>query len=107
MKIINLSRGQGKTTRLLYASEFQGTPILCSTHASKDYLLSKAREFGLDIPDPIVVSEIANNHLRGGKMQNKDLLVDEAPQVLQALLSSLGMKGEVKAITLTENNDYC
>jgi hypothetical protein len=31
-----------------------------------------------------------------------DLLVDEAPYVLQMLLSSLGMNGEVKAITLTE-----
>ena len=31
-----------------------------------------------------------------------DLLVDEAPCVLQLLLSSLGMKGEIKAITLTE-----
>ena len=31
MKIINLGRGKGKTTRLLYASEFNDAPILCST----------------------------------------------------------------------------
>lgn len=105
MKIINLPRGQGKTTRLLYASEFQDVPILCATHASKDYLMSKAKEFGLDIPEPIVVSEITDNCLRGNKVVDKDLLVDEAPRVLQALLSSLGMRGEVKAITLTEKND--
>ena len=32
----------------------------------------------------------------------KDILVDEAPMVLQNLLSSLGMRGGVRAITLTE-----
>lgn len=28
MKVINLERGKGKTTRLLYASEFNNMPIL-------------------------------------------------------------------------------
>ena len=35
MKIINLGRGQGKTTRLLYASEFNDMPILCSNSYMK------------------------------------------------------------------------
>ena len=35
MKIINLGRGQGKTTRLLYASEFQNIPILCKDWSAK------------------------------------------------------------------------
>lgn len=29
MKVYNLKRGHGKTTRLIYISEFTGTPILC------------------------------------------------------------------------------
>ena len=36
MKIINLGRGQGKTTRLLYASEFNDTPILCANMKHKE-----------------------------------------------------------------------
>lgn len=104
MKIINLPRGQGKTTRLLYASEFNDAPILCHTRASKDYLMDRANDLKLDIPEPIVVSDIVNNKLRGNKAMDKDLLVDEAPYVLQALLHCLGMRGEVKAITLTEKD---
>ena len=102
MKIINLSRGQGKTTRLLYASEFNYAPIICSTYTQKDYLVSQAEKLGLNIPEPIVANEITSNRIRGSKAADMDLLVDEAPLVLQCLLNSLGMRGEVKAITLTE-----
>lgn len=104
MKIINLGRGQGKTTRLLYASEWNNIPILCATYAQKSYLISQAERIGLIIPEPIVADEIATNRIRGSKAADKDLLVDEAPLVLQNLLNSLGMRGEVKAITLTEND---
>lgn len=101
MKIINLPRGCGKTIRLLYASDFNYTPILCATFAQKDYLISQAERLGLLIPEPIVASEITSNRIRGSKAADMDLLVDEAPMVLQSLLSSLGMRGKVKAITLT------
>lgn len=104
MKIINLPRGQGKTTRLLFASEFNDAPILCHTHASKDYLMERANILKLDIPEPIVISDIVNNKLNGNKIMDKDLLVDEAPRVLQSLLHCLGMRGEIKAITLTEED---
>lgn len=104
MKIINLPRGCGKTTRLLYASEFQDIPILCATCTQKDYLVSQAEKLGLVIPEPIVVSEITSNRVRGSNAAKMDLLVDEAPMVLQTLLNSLGMMGEVKAITLTEED---
>lgn len=105
MKIINLPRGCGKTTRLLYASEFQNIPILCATYAQKDYLLSQAERLGLIIHEPIVASEITSNRIRGSNAAKMDLLVDEAPMVLQTLLNSLGMMGEIKAITLTEKDD--
>lgn len=104
MKIINLGRGRGKTTRLLYASEWQYIPILCATHAQKDYLVNQAERLGLIIPEPIVASEIATNRIRASKAVDKDMLVDEAPLVLQNLLNSLGMRGKVKAITLTSDD---
>lgn len=97
MKIINLGRQQGKTTRLLYASEFNDAPILCATHQQKQHLMYMAKELGLDIPEPIQVSEIS----KGSSIVDKDILVDEAPMVLEMLLRNMGMRGEVKAITLT------
>ena len=102
MKIINLGRGQGKTIRLLYASEFNNAPILVSTFRQKDELVDKARKLGLKIPEPIVVSEITTSRIQNSHAVNKDLLVDEVPTVLQTLLNQLGMHGEVKSITLTE-----
>lgn len=103
MKIINLGRGQGKTIRLLYASEWQDAPILCSTFTQKEHLIEMAKELGLHIPEPIVASEIALSRIMNSRAVDKDLLVDEAHLVLQNLLKSMGMRGEVKAITLTSD----
>lgn len=100
MKIINLGRQQGKTTRLLYASEFNNTPILCATYQQKRYLMDMAKELRLHIPEPIYVGEIA----KGGEILDNDILIDEAPWVLQMLLKNMGMRGEVKAITLTSDD---
>lgn len=106
MKIINLGRGQGKTIRLLYASEFNNVPILVSTFRQKDELVDKAHKFGLKIPEPIVVSELMTSRIQSSQATHKDLLVDEVPMVLQALLKQFGMHGEIKAITLTEKDEY-
>ena len=102
MKIINLGRGQGKTTRLLYASEWQDAPILCATYAQKEHLIEMSKRLGLHIPEPIVVDEIGTDKIRASRAIDKDILVDEAPLVLQYLLSFVGIRGEVKAITLSE-----
>lgn len=108
MKIINLPRGRGKTTRLLYASEFNDAPIICSTHAQKQHLIDSANKLGLNIPEPVVVGEITSGKIRCGNVIDKDILVDEAHWVLQALLKYLGMNGELKAVTFTteELNNY-
>lgn len=105
MKIINLGRGQGKTTRLLYASEWQNIPILCKDVHAKADLIRRAQELGLNIPEPIAAYELTCDVIRGSDKAQKDMLVDEAHWVLQRLLNSMGMKGEIKAITLSENED--
>ena len=77
MKIINLGRGQGKTIRLLYASEWQDLPIVCATYSQKQHLIDAAKELGLNIPEPIVASEIATSKIIASKTVDKDLLIDE------------------------------
>lgn len=104
MKIINLGRGQGKTLRLLYASEWNDIPILCAGDMHKQRLIDMAKELRLCIPEPITVSELLANRLKE-RRKIEDALVDEAPMVLQTFWKSLGMTGEVKAMTLTENED--
>ena len=108
MKILNLPRGYGKTTRLLYASEFNDAPILCANQISKQHLLDRAKQLHLNIPEPITPSEAILGGAFKTNISDKDILIDEAPMVLQSLLSCLGMKGEVKAITLTDKeNEIC
>ena len=75
MKIINLGRCQGKTTRLLYASEFNNIPILVATFQQKDSLVNRASILGLKIPEPIVVSELTTSRIRSSSAVKKDLLV--------------------------------
>lgn len=103
MKIINLGRGQGKTTRLLYASEFNNIPILCRNYASRDYLVDKAQRLGLHIPEPVILDQITSKKIAGSELVDKDMFVDDADWVLQGLLNYLGMKGTVKAVTLTSD----
>ena len=85
MKIINLGRYQGKTVRLLYASEWQDFPIVCATYSQKQHLIDMAKELGLNIPEPIVANEIPSNRILYSRAADKDLLV------------------EVRAITLTSD----
>lgn len=103
MKIINLGRGQGKTTRLLYASEWQGAPILCASYENKKYLIYMAKELGLNIPEPVCVSDLFKENGAVSKIKDKDILVDEAPWVLRMFLKNMGTNSEVKAITLTSD----
>lgn len=105
MKIINLGRGQGKTTRLLYASEFQNVPILCEDWSAKRYLLRRAQELGLNIPEPIAASDLTHETIRSNDLSDKNIFVDEAHWVLQRLLNSMGMRGEIQAITLSEKEN--
>lgn len=102
MKIINLPRGHGKTTRLLYASEFTNTPILCTSQTSKQHLLESAERLNLKIPEPITTSDVTMGGILKTSLRDQDILVDEVPMVLQYLLSNLGLHGDIKAITLTD-----
>ena len=99
MKIISLGRGQGKTTRLLYASEFNNAPILCQNEVHKRSLKRMAEELGLYIPEPIIVSDFFSQKIRGKRIE--EILVDDAELVLQQFLYSMGLHSEIKAITIT------
>ena len=87
MKIYNLKRGGGKSTRMLYASEYMEAPIICATDVQKDSLKAKAKELGLNIPEPICIGDIGDARI---SLNTSNVLVDEMPLVLQRLLSRYG-----------------
>lgn len=88
MKIINLERGQGKTTMLIKLSVTHNTPIICSSSASKSYILNKAREMRLTIPEPINVRKCDMPYVLRGLNINSNcgVLVDDLECVLQYFL---------------------
>ena len=82
MKIFNLSRGKGKTTRMLYASEFNNIPILCYNEMYKQNLIEMAHWHGINIPNPMTVSEF----LKRGQRPTNKILIDEMDSVLSLLM---------------------
>ncbi len=87
MRIFNKERGSGKSTRMLYASEYMKAPIICVTSVQKDSIKSRAKELGLDIPEPICIGDVGDART---SLNTTDVLIDEIPLVLQRLLSRYG-----------------
>lgn len=99
MKIYDLKRGGGKSTRMLYASEYTNAPIICATNLAKDNLRARAKELGLNIPEPITVGEIGNSKTA---LYAPNVLVDELPLVLQGLLNRY-LSCDIIGATLTSD----
>lgn len=89
MRIFNLTRGAGKTIRMLYASEYHNAPILCATGASKKYIMDMAKWKSINIPEPIITSEVTEGRIRGKNY--KDILVDDMDCVFQQMLNQYGL----------------
>ena len=89
MRIFNLARGQGKTIRMLYASEYHNAPIVVSHHATKQYIMDMAKWKGVNIPEPITVDEMSASRIKGKNY--KDVLVDDMETVLSQMLAQYGL----------------
>jgi hypothetical protein len=99
MKIFNLQRGRGKTTRMLYASEFNNAPILCYNTMYKQNVIDMANKFGINIPEPMTVSEF----IQYKKIHPKSpmpILIDEMDITLSLLLLQ-AFNTEVIGATIT------
>lgn len=86
MKILKMDRGAGKTFYLIRLSAVLDSPILCATEQSKKYILDKAKEMWLEIPEPIVVNKGNFEIVMRGR--NTDLLIDDLELVLKGLFGS-------------------
>lgn len=90
----NYPRGSGKTTRLVYISEYTGYPILVADEIHKSCIKLRASKLNLTIPEPVTVGELFG--ARSGGKSYKHILVDDSINVLIALLKVRGT--EVDAI---------
>lgn len=97
MRIWNEPRGYGKTTRMLYASEYTGNSIIVSTKERAHQLEAQATQIGLQIPKVICVSDFTNRN----NDCSADVIVDEALEVLTALMTAVRPDTKISDVTLT------
>ena len=104
MRIFNLSRGAGKTMRMMFASEFNNAPILCSNYKTKDYILNMAKRYGLNIPEPITARELYSGYVKNALDNHmiNDILIDEPLCVLQELLQSINNNLHIVGCALSD-----
>lgn len=97
MKILNMPRGTGKTTKLIYASEVTGYPILCANLTAVDNIKKMAKEMECDIPEPMTITDFKRHFYR-----DENVLIDEvlANNILTIALNQY-VDANVVACTMT------
>lgn len=95
MKIINKSRGSGKTTQLIYLSEATGYPIISR---NPKFVSEQARSMGCKIPKPISFDKALN-----GFPIKYSVLIDDSELFLDAILYKQGINAEVITMTIPMN----
>lgn len=94
MRVINLPRGGGKTTRAILASEQYKYPVLVVSRAQATNIKNRAKELNALIPEPISISELANC--------KTGVIVDEGIQTLLTLIRDKAeLSIEIPLITLS------
>ena len=88
MKIINMGRGQGKTTKLIQYSSENKIPILCLNYQQCKMIEEKAKEMNLVIPPPISVGFLKLGLLAGKGIDYERVVIDELELVLSAIIES-------------------
>lgn len=96
MKIYDLPRGEGKTTRMIYASEFNNALIICLDECKRNTIMLKAQDLGAKIPNPITVAEIVSDDIVPNA---RYVLIDDCMEVLESLMIHKGL--ELIGVTLT------
>ena len=96
MRILNQDRGTGKTKILIHTSYTTGYPIVVSNRISKDYIESKAKRMGLNIPEPILFFDKEGLN----KVTTDKILIDELEIMLGEVLEEYFNK-PIEAVTMT------
>ena len=88
MKIYSAERGVGKTTALIKESAKTGAIIVVASYRRVNHTVGLAKRLGLDIPEPITVTNYLKLLVCGGFNKEQKYLVDE----LQMMLSQMNVK---------------
>lgn len=98
MKLINKSRGTGKTTQLIYASAITGFRIIAPNHTMAKYIEEAAKNMGLKIPKPMSDVEYRNRRYDG---DHAPVLIDELQNDILEEALELYFNSPIAAATMT------
>lgn len=102
MRYLIKGRQQGKTYKLIVASEVTGYPIMVSDEKRKVFLEDMAKEMGCNIPKPITY--LTFRGYREG-LPIERILIDDAEKIIESVLNT-SLRCEVVAVTLTDSNFF-
>ena len=96
MKIVNMDRGNGKTTILIHTAYVTGYPIVVFNNKRAEQVLVQAKRIGLDDISVFTIEEWNRSRAHGSPV-----LIDESKEIIETALKNL-LHTEVKAVTFTE-----
>ena len=105
MEIIQMNRGNGKTTYLIKKSAELQYPIICYSEKQKELIKNKANKMGLDIPEPISVNSINFKEKFRGINYNTELLIDDLDIILHKILYNKVNIATVSCDVITDVNE--
>ena len=85
MKVIASGRQTGRTTQLIQQAADEFLYIVCPTMERVKYVQRKAREAGLDIPNPMTWSEFSAHRFYGKGING--FVIDDLDHCLQSMTS--------------------
>ena len=98
MKLINKSRGTGKTMQLIYASAITGFRIIAPNHDMAKHIEEAAKNMGLKIPKPMSDVEYRNRKSDG---DHAPVLIDELQNDILEEALELYFNNPIAAATMT------
>lgn len=98
MRLINKSRGTGKTTQLIYASAITGFRIITPGHTMAKHIEKMAKDMGLKILPPMSDVEYRNRRLIG---DHTPILIDDVQN--QILDEALELYFDAPVVAATMN----
>lgn len=87
MKIYDVPRGCGKSTKCILDSAKTGYPIICADNNSKSYILEKARELNKEI-ETYTCQECLEPEFWRGRRKPERIIIDELPMVLNQIFGT-------------------
>lgn len=99
MRIINKSRGTGKTTQLIYASAITGFRIIAPNHAMAKHIEEMAKNMGFKILPPM--SDVEYRNRKELEHDHTPILIDELQNEILNEALELYFDAPVVAATMT------